>query len=76
MSYTDEELLDALREFHDKHGRSPTATEANDDDTLPHEATFRRRFGSWNAVVEKAGLTPRKPTFSDEELLDAPFVFG
>ena len=64
---SDEQLLDHLRAFADEHGRPPTATEIDEDDTLPSDTTFQRRFGSWNKAIEAAGLTPRNSRQHSED---------
>ncbi len=69
MTYTDDELLDALHEFADEHGRPPTAPEANDRAGFPGPDTFVRHFGSWNTAIVEAGFEPRNRHRSDEELL-------
>ena len=72
MTYTDEELLDALREYAADHdGRPPTRAEADDPGDLPGAKTYKRRFGSWNEALEAAGFAPHERRWSDEELLDA-----
>lgn len=54
-SYTDEELLDALRTCKNKHGSVSASTFAADDN-LPSPETLQRRFGSWNEAKKKAGV--------------------
>jgi len=78
MTYTDEELLDALREYAADHdGRPPTIAEANDPSReLPVAQTFINRFGGWNAAVEAAGFAPRNRRRSEEDLLDALSAFA
>lgn len=72
MTYTDEELLDALREYAADHdGRPPTRAEADDPGDLPGAKTYKRRFGSWNEALEAAGFAPHERRWSDQELLDA-----
>lgn len=66
---SDEELLDALREFADELGHTPTTREMKG--TGPYSATtYVERFDSWPGAVRAAGLAPattREKT--DEELL-------
>lgn len=69
MTYTDAELLDALRAFAKEYGRPPTAPEANERADLPAASTFVVRFGSWNTAVAEAGFEPRDRRRSEEELL-------
>ena len=70
QQYTDEELLDHLRELADGD-EAPTRHEVNSAEG-PSGYTYHRRFDSYNAAVEQAGLTPntRGREYSDEELLD------
>jgi hypothetical protein len=72
VTYSEEEVLDALRSFAAEHdGRPPTAPEAADLETdLPTTATFARRSGSWNAALAAAGFDSRFRRRSDEDLLD------
>lgn len=53
--YTDEELLDMLRECKDRHGKCTASALAEDDDFCSPE-TITRRFGSWNRAKEQAGI--------------------
>ncbi|ELY68839.1 homing endonuclease associated repeat-containing protein [Natrinema versiforme] len=53
--YTDEELLDQLREVADEIGKPPTAVEF-DDHSDSSRTTYQNRFGSWNAALQEAGL--------------------
>jgi len=56
-TYSDEALLADLRAFADDLGHAPTTREMETDG--PYSATtYQRRFGSWNAAVEAAGLEP------------------
>lgn len=68
--YTDADLLNTLAAFADREGRAPTAPEADDPASdLPTATTFARHFGSWNAALAAAGLSPRDRHRSDTELL-------
>jgi hypothetical protein len=53
--YTREELLEMLRECARRHGKCTSNNFASDDDFCSPE-TVQRRFGSWNAAKEAAGL--------------------
>ena len=66
--YSDDDLLDALRELADDLGERPRARDVNEHDGLPSSATYGTRFGSWNAALEAAGFGTHG--YSDEELLD------
>lgn len=56
MNYSDEELLDALREFASEAGESPTSTAVRDASDMPSVQTYRRRFETWNGALDAAGL--------------------
>jgi hypothetical protein len=63
--YTDQELLELLREFERKEGKPPRA-EAD-------PKTYRRHFERWNRALEIAGLCTIKGgvrQYTDEELLE------
>ena len=67
--YTDEQILDELRESAERLGRSPTMREfAADAQTRVHPQTVIEHFGSWNAAKRQAGLVPRRFA-TREELL-------
>lgn len=68
--YSDEELLDNLRQFADDIGRSPTQDDMTSDGPHSH-TTYLERFGTWNEAVRAAGLEPFKEhTIPREALLD------
>ncbi len=59
--YTDEQILDQLRDCAKDLGRSPTMREfERHDGTTVHPQTVIERFGSWNAAKREAGLVPRR----------------
>jgi hypothetical protein len=67
--YSDEEILEQLRESAKRLGRSPTMKEfADDPDTTVHPQTVIEHFGSWNKAKRLAGLVPRRFA-TREELL-------
>jgi Homing endonuclease associated repeat len=68
--YSDEEMLEALRDCAERLGRSPTMREfAADRESEIHPQTIIARFGSWNRAKRQAGLAPRRFATRDE-LLD------
>ena len=67
--YTDEEILEQLRDSATRLGRSPTMREfAADDEATVHPQTVIEHFGTWNAAKRAAGLSARR-FISREELL-------
>jgi hypothetical protein len=67
--YSDEEILEQLRESAKRLGRSPTMKEFGDDPvTTVHPQTVIEHFGSWNKAKRLAGLVPRRFA-TREELL-------
>ena len=72
--YTEEELLDELRDFADEFGRPPRRVEIQEQSDIS-VSTFSRRFGSFNDALRAAGLSVTKPhdvdpKYSREELLE------
>ena len=67
--YTNEEILDELRQAAERLGRSPTMREfAQDPDARVHPQTVIEHFGTWNAAKRAAGLFPRR-FLTPEDLL-------
>lgn len=72
--YSDEELLNKLREL-DRHTDGlVTKEDMQEAEETPSAITYQRRFGSWNKAKKLAGLETiqpdeTKPQYSDEELL-------
>ena len=59
--YSDERLLEELRECAGRLGRSPTMREFSvDPEAGPHPQTLVTRFGSWNRAKRRAGLVARR----------------
>jgi hypothetical protein len=59
--YSDEQILDALRDAAARLGRAPTMREfSGDPESSIHPQTVVEHFGSWNAATRKAGLVPRR----------------
>ncbi len=50
--YTDEELLQMIRDKAEELGRSPKKSE------IPESSRIKSRFGPWHKAVIAAGLTP------------------
>jgi hypothetical protein len=67
--YSDDEILDELREAAKRLGRSPTMREfAQDPEARVHPQTVIEHFGTWNAAKRAAGLFPRRFLTRDELL--------
>lgn len=63
--YTDEELLEYLRNFEKDNGRIPAQLDFNNDPKYPGFNTYVTRFGSWNSAIKIAGLD-----INDEKMLE------
>lgn len=71
--YTDEDYLEYIRECYDKHGKATQRKfneEAKVRDDHPTAGAVRKRFGSWNAAKERAGLETNTHTYTREELIE------
>ena len=67
--YSDEMIVEELKQCAARLGRSPTMKEfAVDSETTVHPQTVIEHFGSWNAAKRSAGLVPRRFA-TREELL-------
>jgi hypothetical protein len=54
--YTNEELLDFLREFDKENGIVPVRTDFVNNPEYPSFMTYQRQFGSWNKALKLVGL--------------------
>ena len=68
--YTDEQILDQLRDCAKALGRSPPCEFERHDGTTVHPQTVIERFGSWNGAKREAGLVPRR--FATKEASAVP----
>jgi hypothetical protein len=67
--YTDEDIVEQLRDCARRLGRSPSMREFSaDPESTVHPQTVIEHFGSWNAAKRAAGLVPRRFA-TREELL-------
>jgi hypothetical protein len=67
--YSDDEILEELRDAARRLGRSPTMREfAQDPDAHVHPQTVIEHFGTWNAAKRAAGLFPRRFLTREEQL--------
>lgn len=67
-SYSDADLVEALRRLADELGRPPRADELDTRSDAPSQMAFIDRYGSWNAALVAANLDTQG--YSDEELLE------
>ena len=57
QKYSDEELLEYIKEFEAKYNRIPQ-TRDFEKSKYPNRETIKDRFGSWNNAIELAGFVP------------------
>jgi hypothetical protein len=57
--WTDAGMLQALRLYAERLGRTPIRREVGPSVGCPHATSYITRFGSWQRAVKRAGLTPR-----------------
>lgn len=76
--YTEQQLIEKLKEATERLGKVPSFHEMNNMDDTPRAETYRRRFGSWGKALKKAGYEDRaesereyEPEYTDDELLGA-----
>ncbi len=74
-TYTNEQLLDYLRQFRNENGRIPTQDDFNNNPKYPSTGPYIKRFGNWNKSLEKAFDIKREKykkyeKYTDNELLD------
>jgi hypothetical protein len=68
---SDQELLDDLKKVADQIGMDKVKIDQYDQKGKFHSATLRKRFGTWNKTLEKAGLKIAvKQNISEEELFE------
>jgi hypothetical protein len=59
--WTEGRIIESIRSWADEHGSPPGAFDFFKRPGYPAFSLVMRRFGSWNAAIEAAGYTPRKP---------------
>jgi hypothetical protein len=68
-AWTREEALERLAAWARAHGRAPVIADARADPSVPGLGSCQLRFGSWNAALRAAGLSPgHEPHWSDERV--------
>lgn len=65
---SDKKLIRDLKRLAKELAHTPTYWEMAGLENYPHPRTYSDRFGSWGKAIKKAGLTPVKKGYSDEEL--------
>jgi hypothetical protein len=80
--FSDKRLLELLREFSLRHGKTPAARNAGKNG-IPSTTTYLVRFGSWNKAILAAGLQPLRDgaytgpnKYTEGELLAALRAFA
>jgi hypothetical protein len=69
--YTDDQILEALRDSATRLGRSPTMKEFGaDPEAVMHPQTVIEHFGTWNAAKRAAGLMPRRFATREELVME------
>lgn len=54
--YSDQELIDAIKRFHEEHGRQPYYKDLGNKNGFPSPIIYQIRFGSWSNALEAAGF--------------------
>jgi hypothetical protein len=80
-SWSDEEILAALRAWALRHGRAPNSSEwIPGSPDRPSSICVRRRFGSWDKALRRAGLEPNRRRqgryWTEEEIIHALRVWA
>lgn len=58
--YSDQELLQHIRDLADGLEHTPTKTEMNEAKGYPSTTPYYNQFDSWTDAVEQAGLDPNE----------------
>ncbi|MBD3204547.1 hypothetical protein GF327_09730 [Candidatus Woesearchaeota archaeon] len=70
--YTKEQLIHYLNTLSKKIRKTPTTKQMDKHKKYPCSSTYRKRFGSWNSALKKAGFKPNKiKRYSKKELIDS-----
>lgn len=54
--YTDDELLNYMKEFYEENGRIPVKNDFVNNPGYPGFSTYQKHFGSWNNALKLVGL--------------------
>ena len=68
--YTDEELVDYLKQFFVENGRIPVAKDFLNNPEYPSIITYQKRFGSWNKALTFAKLDNRAKSANSKKYTD------
>lgn len=77
VQYSDDELIDIIHNWIDKHNKIPTTKDWDSDDTLPSTTTYRRRFDkTWSEILFYIGLndTYKKSHYRYKEMSDTEIL--
>lgn len=67
---SDDQIIIEIKRLAEKLERTPTLKEAAELDSLPSEGALAERFGTWNNLLQKAGLNiNQKITYSNDEYI-------
>ncbi|MCT6925414.1 hypothetical protein [Metasolibacillus sp.] len=61
--YTNEDLLNKIREYHRIYGKIPRKRDIRENQAIS------KRFGSWNNAIELAGFKPTRKNWTKEEII-------
>jgi len=73
---SDEELIQLLKDFGKKTGKTPTVELVNADPDMPSVGSYCSRFRGFNKALELAGFEIQKKILTDEELIEYLRDFG
>lgn len=54
--YTDDELLDYIRQFYEENGRPPSQNDFANNPAYPSYSTYFRRLGNWSNILKIVGM--------------------
>lgn len=71
--YSDDELLEMLKDFGKKIGHAPSKLEVNSEPSMPDATTYVNRFGKWTNLLSRLGFEtkPYCKRYTDEQLLES-----
>lgn len=67
--YTDEELIQLLKECQYEIKKVPTSKIIDKMDDYPHSTTYAAHFGSWSKALVAAGFRSTRYVYSNDELI-------